>query len=166
MAVQTVFIGESVRVPLKKQEYIRVNLGLDKDPHDHIPMIWRINGGAFCGLAHNAKDRDSKYRFVSIFVDNIFTRHSWKIQTESAGMVYADFLMDLLRVIFHEYTHHIIEPEFVGYEKTKIDPAAYALVSAWINQDNFEEWASWWMLFKDCYDFLENIHLNGGAKAD
>ena len=141
-------------VPIKNQKYLRVGLNLDVEPHDNIPMIWRVNGGSFKGLTNGARERDKPYKFVSIFVDVIFRSHSWKIKKESPGMVYAEFLYDFLSVFFHEYVHHFIDLKFIGYEKTKVDPAADAIVRNLVNQDNYDEWVSWWNIFEDCYEFL------------
>ncbi|MBU2527649.1 MAG: hypothetical protein KKC03_13720 [Bacteroidetes bacterium] len=121
---------------------------MEDDPHDNIPMIWRINQGAFAGTANGAIKRDSKFKYVTIFLDNILI-YSKEFSPET---LYRVFIRSLLRVIHHEYVHHYIPIEYIGHEKTKVDPMA-KIMTDFLLQD-FDEWTSWWGLFYDCLEWL------------
>ena len=96
--------------------------------------------------------RESKFKYVTIFVDGIL-HYNKEIYPEAQ---YSQFIKELLLVIHHEYVHHFIPIEYVGHEKTKVDPMANALVN-YLIQD-WDEWCSWWALFYDCLEWLRCRH--------
>jgi len=115
-------------------------------------MVWRVNGGSWCsGVANGSTERDSKFKSVLIFIDSIFDGVSGMYWLGMPDLVYNQFLHELLRTIYHEYVHHFIPEEFVGYEKTKVDPLAVRILFALLDDEEYE---SWYNLFYDCYEFL------------